>query len=341
MKALKVVIIILVVLIAIILVPPLFMPSEMNVERSAVLKAQPEVIWDQVNCLENWESWDVWHQDTTMTGTYEGEKCGVGAKNIWTYKDRDEGGSQEIVEADKFEYIKTFLDFQEMGSADAEMTFEKVDEGTKVTWNIRSDSPYPLMRWVHTLMVVPNVKKSYDEGLINLNELTKDMILKPGEDLGTLLYTTGEISEKEVASQNALVFRTKCTMEEMGEKMGEALGALMAFTGKKGIEMAGPPFSIWYEYESDVFEFDSGIPVPGKVMGEGDIKSLKTYGGKVLHATHTGSYESTHHTWGALQKHITDNGLELNGDPYEVYLTDPGSEPDPTKWVTELYWPIK
>ncbi|MCD4684277.1 MAG: GyrI-like domain-containing protein [Bacteroidales bacterium] len=335
MKALKIVIIILVVLIAIILIPPLFMPSQMFVERSAVLKAQPEVIWDQVNCLGNWEKWDVWHQDTNLVGTYEGQECGEGAKNIWNYKDREEGGSQTIVKVRKYEYIKTLLDFQEMGTADAEMMLEKVEEGTKVTWNLRSDSPYPLMRWVHTLMVAPNVKKSYDEGLVNLNELTKDMKLEQPK------YTTGEVTEKEVTSFNALVIRTKCTMEEMGDKMGQVFGALMAYTGKIGIQMAGPPFSIWYEYESEVFEFDSGIPVPGKIVGEGDIKSLETYAGKVIHATHTGSYESTQYSWGALQEFITDNGLELNGDPWEVYITDPMSQPDQTKWVTELYWPVK
>jgi effector-binding domain-containing protein len=36
-----------------------------------------------------------------------------------------------------------------------------------------------------------------------------------------------------------------------------------------------------------------------------------------------------------------DHAMELNGDPYEVYITDPASEPDETKWVTELYWPVK
>lgn len=335
MKALKIVIIILVVLIAIILIPPLFMSSEMYVERTAVLKAQPEVIWDQVNCLENWENWDVWHQDTNMTGTYEGAKCGVGAKNTWTYRDRDEGGSQSIVEVREYEYVKTFLDFQAMGTADAEMMLKKVEEGTEVTWNIRSDSPYPLMRWVHTLMVAPGVGKSYEDGLANLDELTKDMKAEPKN------YSTGEVSEKEVTAGNALVLRIKASVEEIGPKMGDSFGALMGYAQQVGVDIAGPPFTIWYDYESEIMEFDCGIPVPGKIIGKGDVKSLETYGGKALSVIHTGPYNTTQYSWGALQKYITDKSLELNGDPFEVYLTDPMTEPDETKWVTELYWPVK
>ena len=74
-----------------------------------------------------------------MSGHYEGPECGVGAKNIWKYKNSDDGGSQTIVESRENEYIKTLLDFQEMGTAESEFFFEKSDGGTKVTWNLRSD----------------------------------------------------------------------------------------------------------------------------------------------------------------------------------------------------------
>ena len=140
MKALKIVIIILVVLLAIFLIPPLFMPSEMYLEETKVLSAPKEIVWDQVNCLENWEEWDIWHKDTSLVGYYEGPACGKDAKNIWDMKNSDDGGSQVIVESREYEYIKTFLDFREMGTAESEFMFETVEDGTKVTWNFKSDS---------------------------------------------------------------------------------------------------------------------------------------------------------------------------------------------------------
>ncbi len=167
MKAPKIVINILVVLLAIILIPPLFMYSELYLEESKVLTAPTEVVWEQINCLENWEKWDVWHQDTNLVGYYEGPKCGLEAKNIWDMKGTDEGGSQTIVDVREYEYIKTFLDFREMGSAESEFMFEQLEEGTKLTWNFKSDSPYPVMRWMNTLMIGPMVTKAYKDGLNN------------------------------------------------------------------------------------------------------------------------------------------------------------------------------
>ncbi|MBN2172874.1 MAG: GyrI-like domain-containing protein [Bacteroidales bacterium] len=335
MKALKIVIIILVVLLAIILIPPLFMPSKLYVEQSMVMKAQPEVVYDQLNCLKNWEEWDVWHMDTTMEGYYEGPECGVGAKNIWKYKGKDDGGSQTIVESKENEYLKTMLDFQKMGTAESEIFLEKVDDGTKVTWNLKSESSYPIMRWINTVMVKPGVLASYEEGLINLNNLTANMKPKPK-------YSTSEVVITETEPMFALAIRSECKAEEISNVMGAAYGKIMEYAGKNGAQIAGAPMSIWYSWEGDKMVFDNVIPVDKKIKGSNDIKSITTYKGKVVKVTHTGDYESTQYSWGILENYIKENDLlEMNGDPWESYLTDPQSQPDPTKWVTELYWPIK
>ena len=334
MKALKIIVIILVVILAIVLIPPLFMPSEMYIEETQTLTAQPEVVWEQVNCLENWEAWDLWHQDTNIVGHYEGPACGEGAKNVWTYKNRDDGGSQTIVESRPYEYIRTLLDFQQMGTAQSEFFFEPVDEGTKVTWNLRSEGGYPIMRWVNTLLVKPGVTKSYKEGLANLNELTMNM--KP-----VAKYSTGEIMLKEVEPMNGLAVRAATDMEGMGAAMGASFGAIMAHINKNNLQMAGPPRAVWYKWDGQNFEFDNVIPIAAKAKGDGEIKSIETYGGNAIHTTHMGSYESTHHSWEALEKYMKANNFEPGGDPFEVYITDPQMEPDQSKWITELYWPVK
>lgn len=334
MKALKIVIIILVVLLAIILVPPLFMSSELYLEETKVLTAPTEVVWEQVNCLENWEKWDIWHQDESLVGYYEGPACGKDAKNIWDMKNSDEGGSQIIVESMEYQFIKTFLDFREMGSAESEFMFEQVENGTKLTWNFRSDSPYPIMRWMNTFMIGPMITKAYKDGLNNLEILTKDM--KP-----TPKYTTSEIALKDVKSTYAMAYRTKCTMEEVGEAMGPAFGAIMQVVGTNGAQVIGSPFSIWYEWENEIMEFDNAIPINKKIKGTDDVLPIKTYGGKVAYVSHMGEYSTTNYSWGILETYLKENNLEMNGAPYEVYITDPQTEPDPSKWITELYWPIK
>jgi effector-binding domain-containing protein len=42
-----------------------------------------------------------------------------------------------------------------------------------------------------------------------------------------------------------------------------------------------------------------------------------------------------------MGKWFTDNGHEMTGLPYERYITDPTAETDPSKYKTEVVWPMK
>lgn len=58
-------------------------------------------------------------------------------------------------------------------------------------------------------------------------------------------------------------------------------------------------------------------------------------------ASHFGHFNSVKTTYNALQKYITENKIEMNGDPWEMYITNPFKEPDQSKWETKVYFPIK
>lgn len=36
-----------------------------------------------------------------------------------------------------------------------------------------------------------------------------------------------------------------------------------------------------------------------------------------------------------------DAALEAAGAPWEVYVTDPGAEPDQSKWRTDIFFPLR
>jgi effector-binding domain-containing protein len=43
----------------------------------------------------------------------------------------------------------------------------------------------------------------------------------------------------------------------------------------------------------------------------------------------------------ALMTWLEENGKAQAGPIWEVYWTDPGQEPDPSRWKTELILPIR
>jgi effector-binding domain-containing protein len=62
--------------------------------------------------------------------------------------------------------------------------------------------------------------------------------------------------------------------------------------------------------------------------------------GKAIMVTHWGNYNSTK-PYEALDNYIKNNGLQMDGPPWEEYTTDPKTEADTSKWETRVYYPVK
>jgi len=60
------------------------LPAKVHVERSLVIDALPEDIFEQVNTLKNWEKWSPWIQsDSIIQIEYSGPESGVGSGLTW------------------------------------------------------------------------------------------------------------------------------------------------------------------------------------------------------------------------------------------------------------------
>ena len=75
--------------------------------------------------------------------------------------------------------------------------------------------------------------------------------------------------------------------------------------------------------------------------GTDRIQAGELPGGTVATVIHKGPYEGLPQTWAALVEWISAQGLQPAGAPWEVYLTDPGAEPDSSKWRTQIFFPVQ
>ena len=70
-------------------------------------------------------------------------------------------------------------------------------------------------------------------------------------------------------------------------------------------------------------------------------RSIGSIGGGTVAATnHLGPYDKLGEAHQAVERWIADQGEEVGGHPCEIYVTDPGDEPDPQKWLTVIHWPL-
>ena len=310
----------------IILIGGLFMPAKTELAVSKVIEANLYPTFKQVNCLKANANWCPWQNVKNIS--YSGPECGEGATMTW--EDDMGGGKQVITESKPFEKISTTLDFGDQGKAKAAILFDKKDEGVKVTWNFSSDAAYPVGRWMSILFIKPMIKKSYTEGLKNLDSVLNHM----AEDRYKIKY-------EDVKPQPLLSITGSADMENMSEVMPKLFMKLGSYMGENQIQPLGSPVTIWESWSDSISEMTVGFPVNEEVEGNGDIKVIQSYSGKALNIIHKGAYADQHKTWQILMDNIDKMGLEATASPWEVYLTDPQTEKDTSKWLTKMYQPVK
>ena len=332
MKALKIIILIIVAIVVLLLIVGLFLPKNVHTESSISIDAPAKVIFKQVNHLKSWDNWSPFlEDDPNMVTTYEGPEEGVGAKSLWDMEDGS--GNLTIVESIPYEKISTDLVFNGEGEASGSFLFKEMDEGIKVIWTFDMDNlAYPFEVYMGCVMDVM-MKQYLEKGLLNLKEYCENL---PDIDMEV------EITETFVEPQLSLAIKDSVDMYHIGDKMLELYTELESYMLEAGIEISGPPYAVYYNWDTAaLIVFEAGFPVLAKVEGKDRMFFTETPGGNVVTAYNYGNYNSIGEIHTKIHEYINKNAIVMMGYPWEVYLTDPNSEPDTSKWVTQILYPVE
>lgn len=172
MKILKKLAIAVVALVLLLVAVGFVLPAKYATERSLVIDAPAEKIFDHVAHLQANEAWSPWiAQDPTIKTTYSSTKAvGVGAWSSWT-SENSGSGKMTIEVADRPHRIVNDLDFGQQGRGKGLWTFEAAGEKTKVTWRMEGDAGDDIVgRWFGT-MIDTFVGPSFELGLNRLKEV--------------------------------------------------------------------------------------------------------------------------------------------------------------------------
>lgn len=326
------------VLIAAFLIVGFFLPKSAYSEHTTNINAPADVVFTQVNNLHNWEAWSPFKdEDSNMTITYGEIAEGVGGSYSWTGNMGE--GTLTIKESEADSLIKTEVVFDEDGKqiGYGTWTFVSNEDGTtEASWRFgMEDLAWPLGRY-YGLFMDAGMQPFLIKGLENIKTIA--------ESAPSAVGKTGDIVLTDIPEQYIVAIRDSITVEEMGPFYEKSYGAIMAYLMANGKEAVGYPMSItltWNENGKSLIE--AAMPV-AKVLeiteNEEGIYSRLMIGSKAVMASHWGPYETVGSTYMALEKYMKDNGLMPGGAPYEVYITDPSTEPDVSKWETQIIWPV-
>lgn len=134
--------------------------------------------------------------------------------------------------------------------------------------------------------------------------------------------------------------REEINRDDITEALGRIYQSVGAAIARQGVTPDGSPFARYHAF-GDRVDLEAGMPVPSPIEPEGEVKPSQLPGGPAAIAVHAGPYEGLTATYDAIRSWMERANRQESGGPWEIYLTDPSTEPDPSKWLTEIIWPLR
>ena len=327
-------------IVLIMIIVALFLPGQVHVERSIIIKAEPSDIFAQINTLKNWEKWSPWHHiDPKMMLKYEGPASGKGASYAWRSGNSKVGkGTLAIINSVQDSSVFCKMEFQGMGSSHSNFRIEKQDKGTKLIWAM--DSKSEDMPW---LMRLPSryfnlamdgmVGPDFEKGLANIKTLVEST---------PKTATLPDVKPEDISlpATKLLMISIQCTGKELHTKYADAIQAMITYATKHHATLSGNPLGIYHHWQHDSFLFDAAIPINKVLKSFKEIKYVLRAPQHALKINYYGPCDAMTETYMAMEKWMKENNIIEKGDAWEVYVDDPESAPDKSKVLTEIYFPI-
>lgn len=334
MRILKIILIIIGVLFLIGIVMGLTGPKSYKVERSAVIPASPAVVWPYTSSMKLFNEWSPWiKMDTTTIIEYFGIDGSVGSGYRWNSK-KSGKGEQVIttLEPRKTSHaeLKFYVPWGEIKSK-SYINLEPDAAGTKVTWGMTGENDF-MGRMMGSMMnMEKGIGPHYEEGLENLRLLvTNRSNAIPASSL--------EINTGEFPGMRYLGVKGDVKMSEITNFYEDNLPAIMLALDSTGGQMAGMPTGLYYTWDQEkgMSTMAAAIPIKGDIKAPEGMEVITVPSGNAIFLDYLGGYNGLEKAHMAFDDYLKANKLQNIPPVIEEYITDPGTEPDSTKWMTKI-----
>lgn len=178
------------------------------------------------------------------------------------------------------------------------------------------------------------LKQEQQERALILNELqTHISVFERTGDRMT--YQKGyRIEVKDSPAMNVLTNRAMMSVDEFGKYYTP----LFERVPKERVTPTGMNGSRYYDKEFDRESSDIELFIGIKEKDKADEVMEPRLCAMTLHR---GSYSTLSEAYGAVVSWIMENGYEMAGEPFELYLRTQFDTLSPEEWETEVYFPVR
>ena len=178
------------------------------------------------------------------------------------------------------------------------------------------------------------LKREQQERAIILSELQTHIAVF--ERTGNIMsYQKGYTIElKDSPEMHVLAKRTVMSVEEFGKHFG----ALFECVVREHVTPTGLRGSRYFdeEFNRDASDIEVFIGIAEREKADAVLTPCPC-----AMTVHRGSYSTLSEAYGAIVNWILENGYEMAGAPFELYVKTQFDSLSPEDWVTEVYFPVR
>ena len=220
------------------------------------------------------------------------------------------------------------------------MCFQKTKQGVLITWEMKGSLDFNLKLLSVLKGGVENVLgKKLEEGLENIDTFLV-------KELKNYNIKINGLVTKNIT--NYIQQIDTCSTADFQKVSKSMLQNMISFVKKNDIEILGLPFITYERISTNDKEiiFAMCVPVEEEILTTSGSEISGGHFDKFLavKATLTGDYSYRKEAWNKARNYVRKNKLvedSFNGKFIEVYKVSLPKERRPSKWVTELYVPVK
>jgi effector-binding domain-containing protein len=308
-----------------------------SVERSKIINSPKSFLYNYVNDYKNWQEWNsLAVEDSLIKINLSQNTIGNGSTLSWEAESGD--GDIQTISIKENDSIFQKMNFNG-NSADVVMSFKDTLGKTKVTWKAKGK-----MDFLFKVLTAFNGGAEkifglmFEKSLVNLDK-------KLDYEINTYSVKVNGLTNYAETFYLAQTFTSE--FSKVGKNSGIVFSKITNFCQENNIAISGKPFVIYHTYDTtnELTKLSICIPIKDPIfISEGsDISSdtLKPF--QAIKTTLTGDYS---HTKKALDKSVAYfRSKYITPDTsfshIEVYAIGKKEINNPSKWTTEIYYPIK
>ena len=307
------------------------LPNVAYIEQSLEIKATPDKVFDLINRPENWTEWYTPLQDTSEVQIrYIGSSEGKGAGMKWANNHpRKSSGIMNIRNSKNNRNVTAVVTVNDRRSA--VMNFRIRPAGMDAAMlTISSRLQFRQDSLLHYLRLM--FDRSDELAVIDYLENIDDAAIGKAEGIDVQLQRIDTFSYIGVTDS--------CALADVSQRIENLYNELLIFGAKSKIDLTSRPIVIYHRIDEKRTVLEMGIPVNEKIPVSGRVQFKTIPGGDHVVANYYGSYDTLEDGHNAIQHWLMRYRRKMTRPPWEMFVTDPATEPDPNKWLTRIYYPV-